>query len=136
VPEMYLSGPPLHVLAFHCVDKWRSEFGASIPISFSGGIDQHNFADAVACDLVPVTTCTDLLLPGGYGRLSRYLDNLEEAMEACGATTRAQFIAKRFSHLPLLVGQPTSNELATAAVANTKAVVAKITDDPRYATAT
>ena len=67
--EMYLSGPPLHVLAMHCVERWRAAFGGAVPLSFSGGIDQHNFVDAVACDFVPVTTCTDLLRPGGYGRL-------------------------------------------------------------------
>jgi len=94
--EMYLSGPPLHVLAMHCVDRWRAAFGAEVPISFSGGIDQHNFADAVACDLVPVTTCTDLLRPGGYGRLPRYLENLEEAMLEVGARDRDELILRRF----------------------------------------
>ncbi len=94
--EMYLSGAPLHVLAMHCVDRWRAAMGAAMPISFSGGIDQHNFADAVACDLVPVTTCTDLLRPGGYGRLPRYLANLEEAMADCGAGDRAEFLLRRF----------------------------------------
>jgi putative selenate reductase len=95
--EMYLSGAPLHVLAMTCVERWRAAFGAAIPISFSGGIDQHNFADAVACDLVPVTTCTDLLRPGGYGRLPRYLGNLEEAMIDCRARDRSDFILRRFS---------------------------------------
>ncbi len=94
--EMYLSGPPLHVLAMHCVERWRAAFGASVPLSFSGGIDQHNFADAVACDLVPVTTCTDLLRPGGYGRLPKYLQNLEEAMLEIGARDRDQFLLQRF----------------------------------------
>ena len=46
--EMYLSGEPLHVLAMACVDRFREALGADIPVSFSGGIDQHNFADAVA----------------------------------------------------------------------------------------
>jgi putative selenate reductase len=94
--EMYLSGPPLHVLAMSCVDRWRAAFGGEVPISFSGGIDQHNFADAVACDLVPVTTCTDLLRPGGYGRLPRYLSNLEDAMVEAGARDRDELILHRF----------------------------------------
>ncbi|HEY7953930.1 MAG TPA: 4Fe-4S dicluster domain-containing protein [Polyangia bacterium] len=96
VSEMYLSGPPLHVLAMHCVERWRAALGTTIPISFSGGIDQHNFVDAVACDLVPVTTCTDLLRPGGYGRLSKYLQNLEEAMVELSARNRDELILKRF----------------------------------------
>ena len=93
---MYLSGPPLHVLAMHCVERWRAAFGGAVPLSFSGGIDQHNVVDAVACDFVPVTTCTDLLRPGGYGRLGKYLENLEEAMAACGARDRDELICKRF----------------------------------------
>jgi putative selenate reductase len=93
--EMYLSGPPLHVLAMHCAERWRAAFGASVPLSFSGGIDQHNFADAVACDFVPVTTCTDLLRAGGYGRLGKYLTNLEEAMTDVGATDRDELIVRR-----------------------------------------
>src|SRR5260370_2249271 len=84
-PEMYLSGPPLHVLAMHCVERWRAAFGGAVPLSFSGGIDQHNVVDAVACDFVPVTTCTDLLRPGGYGRLGKYLENLQQAMLAVRA---------------------------------------------------
>ena len=94
--EMYLSGAPLHVLAMHCVERWRNALGALVPISFSGGIDQHNFADAVACDLIPVTTCTDLLRPGGYGRLPRYLENLEEAMADVGARDRSDYLLRRF----------------------------------------
>ena len=43
-------------------------------------------ADTVAAGLVPVTTCTDLLRAGGYGRLSRYLVTLEERMRAAGAS--------------------------------------------------
>ena len=50
------------------------------------GVDNRNFADCVALGLAPVTVCTDLLKPGGYGRLPKYLENLEERMRAsaCG----------------------------------------------------
>jgi len=34
---------------------------------------------------VPTTTCTDLLRPGGYGRLPRYVANLEARMREVGA---------------------------------------------------
>lgn len=33
--EMYLSGPPLHVLAMNLVAAFRQEFGARFAISFS-----------------------------------------------------------------------------------------------------
>ena len=103
--EMYLSGAPLHVLAMHCVDRFRAALGPSIPLSFSGGIDAGNVVDAVACDLVPVTTCTDLLRPGGYGRLARYLTNLEEAMLTLGAPDRDELVLRRFGKAPEAIGQ-------------------------------
>jgi putative selenate reductase len=89
--EMYLSGQPLHVLSTQLLAKLRRalplfEDGAPpVEYSFSAGIDQHNFPLAAAADLCPVTTCTDLLRPGGYGRLPKYLDALEAAMRKIGA---------------------------------------------------
>ncbi len=85
--DMYLSGPPLHVLAMRLVARFRERFGDRYPISFSAGIDQHNFSDAVALGLVPVTSCTDLLKTGGYGRARRYFQRLAERMDDAGART-------------------------------------------------
>lgn len=89
---MYLSGEPLHVLAMTLVHEWRKVFGTEVPISFAAGITQHNFADAVSCGLVPVTTCTDLLRPGGYGRLTKYMGNLHKKMDQVEAKNIDQFI--------------------------------------------
>lgn len=98
---MYLSGQPLHVLATQLLAKLRAAVplvgeGGAPPVvySFSAGIDQHNFAGAVSADLCPVTTCTDLLRPGGYGRLPKYLDALEGQMTKLGAPDLDTFIAK------------------------------------------
>jgi putative selenate reductase len=91
---MYLSGPPLHVLAMALVEEWRKVFGAEIPISFSAGIDQHNLPDAVAAGLVPITTCSDLLKPGGYGRLHKYLLNLENKMAEMGTSCVGDYVVK------------------------------------------
>ena len=88
----YLSGQPLHVLHLALVDEWRKVFGAEFPISFSAGVDANNFADCVSIGLVPVTTCTDLLRPGGYARLPQYLLNLEQKMKSVGARTINEFI--------------------------------------------
>src|SRR5262249_46851151 len=92
-PVMYLSGQPLYVLAMHLVAAWREVFPA-MPVSFSAGIDQHNFPEAVACGPLPVTTCPDLLRPGGYARLPKYLQNLEAEMERRGAHTVEDFIIR------------------------------------------
>jgi putative selenate reductase len=93
-PVQYLSGQPLHALHVALVQRWREVFGAGLQISFSAGVDAHNAADCVAAGLVPVTTCTDLLRAGGYGRLSRYITNLEARMREVGARTIPEFIER------------------------------------------
>ena len=96
--EMYLSGPPLHVLAMSLVERIRGAFGDSMPMSFSAGIDGKNFADAVAIGLVPVTVCTDLLRPGGYGRAQAYFKELGRRMDAVGATDVDGYVLRAYGH--------------------------------------
>jgi putative selenate reductase len=113
--EMYLSGQPLHVLSTQLYQKIRTAIPHPIAYSFSAGIDQHNFPLAAAADLCPVTTCTDLLRPGGYARLPKYLDNLAAMMKACGAINLDELIAKKGG------GDAAARQLAEAAIT-----------DPRY----
>ena len=93
--EAYLSGEPLHVLALTLGSRLREKLGAAFPISFSAGIDSANVASAVACDFVPVTSCTDLLRPGGYERLHRQAEALAGAMRESGAGAIPDFILAR-----------------------------------------
>jgi putative selenate reductase len=120
---MYLSGAPLHVLAMNLVQKFRVRMRDPIPISFSGGLDAHNVAAAVAMNFVPVTTCTDLLRPGGYARLSRYLANLGAEMQRVGASNIAEFV-QRYR------GQ--GGDVHTAGLRNTPILVAEAMANPRY----
>lgn len=92
LPEVYLSGPPLHVLAMNLVKRFRDHFGDRFPISFSAGIDRKNFPDAVAIGLTPITVCSDLLKTGGYGRLSGYQRDLVARMDRVGAVTTADYV--------------------------------------------
>jgi putative selenate reductase len=94
--EMYLSGPPLHVLAVHLVERFRGRFGDRYPISFSAGIQRKNFPDAVALGLVPITVCSDLLQPGGYGRARGYFDELGARMRAVGAASIDDFVVRAY----------------------------------------
>ncbi len=94
--HMYLSGAPLHVLAMNLVGQFREHFADEHPISFSAGIDRNNFADAVAIGLTPVTVCSDLLKPGGYGRASGYLDVLCKRMQKVGATNVDEYILNAY----------------------------------------
>jgi len=112
---MYMSGPPLHVITMNLVKKLRERLGAQIPISFSAGVDAHNFANLVAMNLVPVTTCTDLLRPGGYGRLSRYLDNLGARMQECGAARIADYVLRYGGNAEVAIEQATRGLLEEAA---------------------
>ena len=89
---MYLSGPPLHVITLGLVERVRRA-RPDVPLSFSAGVDSRNFADCVALGLAPVTVCTDLLKPGGYGRLPKYLENLEERMRGMGVRTIGDYVA-------------------------------------------
>jgi putative selenate reductase len=89
---MYLSGRPLFPLAFTLAAKFRRALGRPCPISFSAGIDAVNYPIAVAAGLTPITTCSVLLAPGGYGRLHGYHGTLRAAMLAADATSIAQFI--------------------------------------------
>jgi putative selenate reductase len=91
-PYMYVSGPPLHVISMTLMQQFREDLGFEFPVSFSAGIDRVNFPAAVACGIVPVTTCTDLLRQGGYSRLPRYLVMLEKAMQRAGVTSRESFV--------------------------------------------
>ncbi len=94
--EMYLSGPPLHVLALNLVQSFRQTFGGRFPISFSAGIDRGNVADAIALGLVPVTVCSDLLQPGGYARAARYPEPLLARMTELGARTIPEYVIRAF----------------------------------------
>jgi len=91
-----LTGPPLHLLAIELVRRFRKHFRDRFPISFSGGIHRANFPDAVALGLAPVTVCSDLLKPGGYGRLGAYHRDLSKRMAAVGADNVDEFIVSAY----------------------------------------
>src|SRR6516165_3379697 len=83
------------------VARFRETFGDRFPISFSGGINASNFADAVALGLQPVTTCSDLLKSGpysGYARGARYLARLTKRMHQLGAPDIETFVLKAYGH--------------------------------------
>ena len=92
-PIMYLSGQPLHVLTLRLLERFR-QARPDLGVSFSAGVDSRNFADCVALGFVPITVCTDLLRPGGYARLPRYLAHLAERMRATGVRRVGDFVVK------------------------------------------
>lgn len=79
---MYMSGRALHPISINVARKLQNEFKGKLNISFSGGADCYNIEDIVSCGLKPVTVCSDLLKPGGYGRLHQYIANLSAGQKA------------------------------------------------------
>ena len=135
---MYLSGAPLHVIALQLVEKFRAHQREPVPVSFSGGLDANNMARAVAMNFVPVTTCTDLLRPGGYGRLIRYLENLAAAMRKLGVANIGDFILRFRGQQDIAAGECGSasapaSRVNAAGLLNTPILVEEATADPRYA---
>ncbi|NQV07721.1 glutamate synthase [bacterium] len=99
--QAYLSGAPLHVLAVSLLDRLVDALpgtfrlgagGGDVTVSFSAGIDRENVATAVGLGLVPVTVCSALLKPGGYGHLSSMLKALGTAMTQANCTTIDQWV--------------------------------------------
>ena len=88
---MYLSGAPLHVLATAVLDKLADALpgrfmipghDGDIMVSFSAGVTKENLVDTIAMGVRPATVCSDLLKPGGYGRLAPMLKGLAKAVAA------------------------------------------------------
>ncbi len=93
--RMYLSGKPLHVLAVTLLDRLVEalpgvfRLGTTdglVPVAFSAGIDKNNLSEVVALGLGPVTICSDLLKPGGYGRMAAGLRSLVKETDAAGGS--------------------------------------------------
>ncbi|HTS18255.1 MAG TPA: glutamate synthase [Verrucomicrobiae bacterium] len=132
---MYLSGSPLHVITLRLVERWRQNFGPDCPISFSAAVDKHNFANCVACGFVPITTCSDLLKVGGYGRLFEYMKNLETEMTGLHVTNIGDFILKRESNEQAALDHAKNNRddaVNYAGFLNTSPIWARTVADERY----
>lgn len=89
---VYMSGRALHPVSVHLAARLQKDFAGTLDISFSAGTDAFNIADVLACGLAPVTVCSDLLKPGGYGRLSQYMPMLTLRMRACGASSLTELV--------------------------------------------
>jgi putative selenate reductase len=89
---MYMSGLPLHPIAIGLTEKLQNQFNGKLDISFSGGLDAFNFSDVISCGLYPATVCSDILKPGGYGRLNQYLENLHTAFSQVNSNSLEEFI--------------------------------------------
>ncbi len=91
---MYMSGRALHPISINVAAKLQNEFDGALDISFSAGADCFNLHQIIAAGIKPVTVCSDILKPGGYGRQLQYLESLFDAIAAEKADNIEQFIVK------------------------------------------
>lgn len=120
----YLSGRALHPLTLTLAQQLREALGAGVLLSFCGGADALNFPDLVADGLGPVTVCTDLLKPGGYARLSQYLERLDAAMDGVKASNLDEYAVRSAGGA--------STDVAKAAGKNLSRHAARVADEQRY----
>jgi len=97
--EMYMSGRALYPITINLFHRLVTEFDGEINVSYSGGADALNVTDLLRSGALPVTAVSDLLKPGGYGRLVQYLEEIENAMRSSGADSLAAFAADRIDRL-------------------------------------
>jgi putative selenate reductase len=103
---MYLSGPPLHVISttllgeLHRARPGTLRIGGQdgpVEVSFSAGVTKRNLPAMAGLGVAPITVCSDLLRPGGYGRMRAMLTALVAAMAAGGCRDLATWRAQRIS---------------------------------------
>ncbi|MFA6978384.1 MAG: putative selenate reductase subunit YgfK [Ignavibacteriaceae bacterium] len=76
--DMYMSGRSLFPLTINVSRLLAEEFHGELSMSFSGGATINNVQEIVDCGISPVTLVTDLLKPGGYGRLFQMAEKVEK----------------------------------------------------------
>ena len=118
---LYMSGRALHPISIHLAARLQTEFNGGLDISFCAGVDCFNLPEVLRCGLGPVTVCSDILKPGGYGRLGQYLDLLERSLAAEGADSLAAWTAL-----------PDGTEGAAAGLSRLKAYATAVPADARY----
>jgi len=95
---MYLSGAPLHVLSTTLLGELHRALpgrlavvdqDGSIEVSFSAGVTKRNVPIMAGLGMAPISVCSDLLKPGGYGRLRAMLAALAGALSEAGCADLA-----------------------------------------------
>jgi len=119
---LYMSGRALHPISINLARRLQKEFNGELDISFSAGTDCFNVADILACNMRPVTVCSDILKPGGYGRLSQYLEEISLSFAAAGADSIGAFITTRAQ----------TKDVARAGLKNLQAYAAAVVTDKIY----
>jgi putative selenate reductase len=107
--EMYMSGRALYPITINLFNKLSQDFGGELNVSYSGGADAWNVTELLAAGARPVTTASELLKPGGYGRLGQFVEQLELEMARRGANSLAELAEGRREHLERAAAEALEN---------------------------
>lgn len=119
---VYTSGRALHPISINLAEKLQSDFNGKLDISFSAGVDAFNVSDTLACNLKPITVCSDLLKPGGYLRLTQYLEEIDKTIADTKQNNINDFIKAKASE----------NNVSDAALINLKNYSASVLENKYY----
>jgi putative selenate reductase len=119
---VYMSGRALHPISIHLARRLQTDFKGQLDISFSAGTDCFNVADILACNMRPVTVCSDILKPGGYGRLGQYLEEISTRLAQAGTDSINSFITTKAQ----------TRDLARAVLKNLQTYSAAVVADETY----
>jgi putative selenate reductase len=97
--EMYMSGRALFPVTVNLYWKLAQEFAGDLHVSYVGGVDALNVAQVLRTGALPVTVCSDLLKPGGYGKFRQYIEEIERAMGEAGAGSLSEYSREGLSAL-------------------------------------
>ena len=90
---VYMSGRALYPITIDLLRTLRAVVGPDLAVTFSAGADAVNAPRLLASGACPVTVATDLLKPGGYGRLHQLFEELERAMDDAHSDSLDAFAA-------------------------------------------
>jgi len=108
--EMYMSGRALYPVTVTLLDRLREAFDGDLAVSYSAGADALNVAGLLAAGAKPITVASDLLKPGGYGRLRQFVESIEAEMAAAGANDLVTFTGDRDARLKEIAGEAVTSE--------------------------
>lgn len=107
--EMYMSGRALFPVTVNLFARLQETFDNRLNVSFSAGADAMNLPDLIAAGAFPVTVASDLLKPGGYGRLRQYVENLETGMKMVQVSTLPEYRSQSVQKLKKLASDSLAN---------------------------
>ncbi|MBW1616593.1 MAG: putative selenate reductase subunit YgfK [Deltaproteobacteria bacterium] len=118
----YMSGRALHPISVNLAAVLQKEFNGNLDISFAAGVDSYNIVEVLKCGLAPITVSSDILKPGGYGRIKQYVESIQKDFDKCSAKDLEEYIIKNSE----------KTNIKEAALENLQKYAEKVINDNHY----